>query len=117
MVSRESIPKSKGKILGEIVMCSFYLDDEKFRQNLEVLMGVIDRKIHKAIELDQLIILQVELLQQELIESKNAESGEALEAVVSRAAEIGSLLQEIRKKLHEELFTIGAIEKDRTLKP
>ncbi|MHB1907280.1 MAG: hypothetical protein ACYCQJ_00255 [Nitrososphaerales archaeon] len=80
-------------------------------------MSTIDRKIHKAIELDQLIILQVELLQQELIESKNVESGEALEAVVSRTAEIGKLLQEIRKKLHEELFTVGAIEKNRLLEP
>jgi FtsZ-binding cell division protein ZapB len=95
-------------------MCTFYLDDQKFRNNIQVLMGVLDRKIHKAIELDQLILLEIGLLQDR---GKNddvldPETAEAYEAITSRTLEIGEILQEIRKRLHSDLLTVDAVPKE-----
>lgn len=90
-------------------MCSFFLDDEKFRKDVQVLMGVIDRRIHRAIELDQLILLQVGLLQDKQGKDIDPETAETYEAIVSRTLEIGQMLQEIRKKLHSDLLTVDAV--------
>jgi FtsZ-binding cell division protein ZapB len=75
-------------------------------------MEVLDRKIHKAIELDQLILLEIELLQEKKGKDLDLETAEAYEAVVSRTTEIGQTLQEIRKKLHSDLLTVDAVPRD-----
>jgi hypothetical protein len=94
-------------------MCTFYFDDQKFRKDVEVLMGVVDRRIHRALELDQLILLQIGLLQEKQNkEILDPEAAEAYEAIASRTMEIGQLLQEIRKKLHSDLLTTDAVPRD-----
>ena|SRR5487761_1064437 len=93
-------------------MCAFFFDDQKFRKDVRVLTGVLDRRIHRAIELDQLILLQIGLLQEKQGKDLDPESAETYEAITSRTLEIGQILQEIRKKLHSDLLTDGAVPKE-----
>jgi hypothetical protein len=93
-------------------MCTFYLDDQKYRKDLEVLVDLLDRQIHRAIELDQLILLQIGLLQEKIGKSGNPENSEDYEAISSRTQEVGQILQEIRKKLHTDLLTLDAVRED-----
>ncbi len=93
-------------------MCTFFLDDQKFRKDVRVLTGVLERRIHQAIELDQLILLQIGLLQEKQDKYQDTESAEIYEAITSRTLEIGQILQEIRKKLHSDLLTDAAVPKE-----
>jgi hypothetical protein len=93
-------------------MCAFYFDDEKFRKDIQILTGTLDRRIHRAVELDQLVLLQIELLQDKQKSVVDSETAEVYEALSARVLEIGEILQEIKRKLHSELLTLDAVPKD-----
>jgi hypothetical protein len=73
------------------------------RKDLEILIETLDRRIHRAIELDQLIILSSEMLKDKLNRertiTKLEEVDESLERISSSGAESGQILHEIRIKL------------------
>ena len=87
---------------------SVSLDNEAYRNEIQILLEAIDLKIHKAIELDQLVLLDSELVSAKLKEKLDSESAERLESIVSRSQENAQILRELRKKLEEEL--LGARE-------
>jgi hypothetical protein len=63
----------------------------------------IDRELHRAIELDQITVLQAEVLLNDLSKEKavTSESKEILASIVSRTVEQGQLLRSIRMNLRE----------------
>jgi hypothetical protein len=64
----------------------------------------IDRKIHKAIELDQLILLVADLLKQKLESGSIHDKvlvAEELEKIMSNSAQNADLLKEVRRMLNE----------------
>jgi len=79
------------------------------KKELDVLFGILDRRLHRAIELDQLVILSVEILKDKLDNVVAAqrltshEASEILESVSSKSSEIGSILQEVRRSLKQLL--------------
>jgi septum formation inhibitor-activating ATPase MinD len=86
------------------------LDTKAYRENLEVLIGIIDRKIHRAIELDQLVVLTAELLKDKLDEAQvilPASVGEDLESIASKSGENGDILRQIRAIVNEELLKMS----------
>ncbi|MHB1907459.1 MAG: hypothetical protein ACYCQJ_01155 [Nitrososphaerales archaeon] len=87
---------------------SVSLDNEAYRNEIQILLEAIDLKIHRAIELDQLVLLDSELVSAKLKEKLDSESAERLESIVSRSQENAQILRELRKKLEEEL--LGARE-------
>ncbi len=70
---------------------------------------MLDHRIHKAIELDQLVLLQIGLLENKKPETMDPETAEIYESIVSRTLELGEILQEIKKKLHTDLLTQNAV--------
>jgi hypothetical protein len=77
------------------------------KKERDVLLGILDRRLHRAIELDQLIILSAEILKEKLDNAVAAqwptshEASEILESVASKSSEIGSILQEVRRSLKQ----------------
>ncbi len=73
------------------------------RNDLEILIGALDRRIHRAIELDQLVTLSSEMLKEKLnrdrSNAKIEEINETLERISSSGAENGQILHEIKIKL------------------
>lgn len=83
-------------------------DVKQKKKGLEVLLGAIDRRIHRAIELDQLIALTAELAIDRLQKVPLLDSQkimEDLEYVVSRSEEHCDILRDTRKILKDELST------------
>ena len=83
---------------------SVSLDNEAYRKEIQILLEAINLKIHRAIELDQLVLLDSELVSIKLKEKLDPESAERLESIVSRSQENAQILRELRKKLEEELL-------------
>jgi hypothetical protein len=87
-------------------------EEEKEEKNesgdVDVLLGIVERKIHRAVELDQLIFLSAELLKDDL-EKKIMSSalepqvGEDIERITSKSQENAELLYQIRRTLEEGL--------------
>jgi hypothetical protein len=80
------------------------------RNDLVVLMGLVERNLHKAVELDQIVTLSGELLKERLEELRlNSEIineiNERLESMTSSALENAGLLQDVKRKLKEVLVT------------
>jgi hypothetical protein len=73
------------------------------KKDLEILIGSLDRRIHRAIELDQLVTLSSEMLKEKLNRdryyAKIEEINETLERISSSGAENGEILHEIKIKL------------------
>ena len=87
-------------------MNSASFTDSRHRKDLEVLLGAIDRRIHRAIELDQLIVLTAELVKNQLEKAPMtdfARLSEDIESIVSRTMENSDILYQIRKTLKEDL--------------
>ena len=78
--------------------------DEQNRTIVETKIGNIDRKLHKAIELDQLILFVADLLK-EKIEKGSVDDkvsiAEELEKIMSNSAQNAEILKEIRRSLSE----------------
>lgn len=73
------------------------------RKDLKILIRALDRRIHRAIELDQLVTLSSEMLKEKLnrdrSNTKLEEINETLERISSSGAENGQILHVIRIKL------------------
>jgi len=73
------------------------------KKDLEILIGTLDRRIHRAIELDQLVTLSAEMLKEKLNRDRSyaklEEINETLERISSSGAENGQILHEIRIKM------------------
>jgi hypothetical protein len=85
------------------VMDSVSLDDD-FKKSTGVLVGAVERRIYKAIELDQLIVLTAELLKDTLEKAQLNDSvpvSEDLESIVSKIQENADILYQIKKTLKE----------------
>ena len=78
--------------------------DEQNRTIVETKIGNIDRKLHKAIELDQLILFVADLFK-EKIEKGSVDDrvsiAEELEKIMSNSAQNAEILKEIRRSLSE----------------
>jgi hypothetical protein len=79
--------------------------DEVNREIVELKLGNIDRKLHKAIELDQLILLIADILK-EKIEKGSIDDrisiSEELEKIMSNSAQNAVILKEVRRILNEK---------------
>ena len=83
---------------------SVILDNEQYRKEVQVLLELVERRIHRAIELDQLILLEAEVLQDDLQKIGNTKANETLQSIESRTEEHAAILHEIRRKLREALL-------------
>lgn len=90
---------------------SISIGDEESKKNIQGLLGTIDRRIHRAIELDQLIVLTSELLRERLekvssslLPLDSTQFSEDLEPIVSKCEEHAGFLYQIRKALKEEFL-------------
>jgi hypothetical protein len=100
----DSSSTSQQKISG-----SGFIDKKDF----EVLIGAIDRKIHRAIDTDQLIVLTAEVVRERLSNLHLGDPvslGEYLESIVSKSLENSQLLLDIRRKLREQLLNLSKDE-------
>jgi cell division septum initiation protein DivIVA len=86
------------------VLDSLILDNEQYRKEVRVLLELVERRIHRAIELDQLILLEAEVLQEDLKEVGNIKANETLQSIEARTEEHASILYEIKRKLREVLL-------------
>ena len=96
-------------------MDSVILDNERYRKEVQVLLELVERRIHRAIELDQLILLEAEVLQDDLKEMGSPKINETLQSIASRTEEHASILREIKRKLREALLDERKNDDEKTI--
>jgi hypothetical protein len=76
-------------------------------KDLQIFLEVLDRKIHKAIDLQQIVVFTAELIKENFQNAKGmsiTEIMEMLESISSKGMEAASRLQELRKYVKEGLL-------------
>jgi DNA polymerase III gamma/tau subunit len=81
------------------------ISPDKKGSDLKVLLEIFGRKLHKAIDLEQVIILTAEILKDEIEARKiknQYELIELLESISSKGTEVAQVLQDLRSRLTKD---------------
>jgi hypothetical protein len=81
-----------------LVQLTQNIDSPSVQNGLQVFLGVLERRVHKLIDLNQVTILTSEILKEQM---QTKETNELVESIISRDLEIGETLSSLFKYIKE----------------